>query len=302
MANRYFACGAGAVLIALAPLLPGVLHAQSAPAATSPALKLFAESKIVTRDRISVEILGKGPDLVLIPGLASSRETWRATAERLRGSYRVHLVQVAGFAGEPARANATGAVFDPVLADLDGYIATLPKPPVVMGHSLGGTLGLALAQRHPEHLSKLLIVDSLPFFGVVMGGPTATADSLRPMVTRMTSAPATAMSDAQTRSMMASMATAPADIERISGWSRASDPSVVMRAMGDDMLADLRPGLAAVKTPVTVLYETPLAPLMTSDYASLPNKTLVEVQGSKHFIMFDQPAKFDAEVDAFLKR
>ncbi len=306
MADLFFARAAAAVLIALAPpLATGVAHAQATPAAApkpAPALKLFADSKIVTRDRISIEIVGKGPDLVLIPGLASSRETWRTTAERLRGTYRLHLVQIAGFAGEPARGNASGAVFDPVLADIDGYITTLPKPPVVMGHSLGGTLGLALAQRHPEHLSKVLIVDALPFFGVVMGGPGATADSLRPMVTRMTSGPVAPMSEAQTRGMMASMATAPADIDRVVAWSQASDPSVVVRAMGDDMLADLRPGLTAVKTPVTVLYETPLAPLMTADYAPLPNKTLVEVPGSKHFIMFDQPAKFDAEVDAFLKR
>ncbi|WP_404367452.1 alpha/beta fold hydrolase [Sphingomonas sp. MMS24-J45] len=303
MADRFFARTAGALLIALAAPIavsaPAMAQTVPAPAAS---LKLFADSTMVTRDRISVEIVGKGPDLVLIPGLASSRDTWRSTAERLRGKYRLHLVQVAGFAGEPARGNATGAVFDPVLADIDSYIATLPKPPVVMGHSLGGTLGLALAQRHPEHLSKLLIVDALPFFGVVMGGPTATADSLRPMVTRMTGGPVAPMSDAQTRAMMASMATAPTDVDRVVAWSKASDPSVVVRAMGDDMLADLRPGLAAVKTPVTVLYETPLARMMTSDYAPLPNKTLVEVPGSKHFIMFDQPAKFDAEVDAFLNR
>lgn len=301
MANRFLRASATAVLIALAaPLVAaGPLHAQAAPA---PTLKLFADSKIVTRDRISVEIVGKGPDVVLIPGLASSRETWRATAERMRGKYRLHLVQVAGFAGEPARANATGAVFDPVLADIDGYLATLPKPPVVMGHSLGGTLGLALAQRHPEHLSKLLIVDALPFFGVVMGGPTATADSLRPMVTRMTSGPALPMPEAQSRAMMAAMVTAPADVERVAQWSKASDPAVVQHAMGDDMLADLRPGLATANTPITVLYETPLAAMMTSGYAPLPNKTLVEVPNAKHFIMFDQPARFDAEVDAFLER
>ena len=295
--------------VAIAPLVTTTaLYAQvaapsaAAPATPAPVLKLFADSKIVTRDRISVEIVGKGPDLILIPGLASSRDTWRTTAERLRGKYRIHLVQIAGFAGESPRANAVGAVFDPVLADLDAYIAALPKPPVVMGHSLGGTLGLALAERHPEHLSKLLIVDALPFFGVVMGGPTATAETLRPMVTRMTTGPATAMSEAQSRSMMASMATAPADVDRVVRWSRASDPGVVMRAMGDDMLADLRPGLAQVTTPITILYETPLAAMMTNGYAPLPHKTLIEVPNSKHFIMFDQPTRFTTEVDAFLKR
>jgi pimeloyl-[acyl-carrier protein] methyl ester esterase len=82
----------------------------------------------------------------------------------------------------------------------------------------------------------------------------------------------------------------------------ASTPGVMASAMVDDMLADLRPGLAAVKTPVTILYETPIAPMIQAGYASLGPKTLIEVPNAKHFIMYDQPARFDAEVDAFLKR
>lgn len=272
----------------------------AAPADTTP--RVFADSRLVVRDRISIEIVGRGPDIVMIPGLASSRETWRATAERLRADYRIHLVQVAGFAGEPVRGNATGEFFVPVVADIAAYVATLGKPATVMGHSLGGTFGLDLAQRHSKLVSRLLVVDALPFFGVVMAGPAATVDTVRPMADAMSRAPATRMSDAQTRTMMAQMATAPADVDRISGWSRLSDPAVIGKAMREDMLADLRPGLPAVRTPVTVLYETPLASLMTAGYATLPGSRLVEVPQAKHFIMYDQPARFAAEVDAFLKR
>lgn len=284
---------------------PARAQPTAAPAAVAAApviaQKLFPDSRMITRDRISVEVVGSGPDVVLIPGLASSRETWRRTAEQLRGRYRVHLVQVAGFAGEPPRANASGPVFDPVLADIDAYCAGLPKPPVVMGHSLGGTLGLALAERHPDHLSKLMVVDALPFFGVVMGGPSATPDSVRPMVEPMRKSTG-GMSDAQTRAMMGAMVTGADDIDRVIAWGRASSPAVVGAAMADDATTDLRPGLAAVRVPVTVLYESPLAYMVRSDYAPLGPKTLVEVPNSKHFIMYDQPARFDAEVDAFLKR
>ena len=54
-----------------------------AAAASFGATRLFTDSRLVVRDRITVEVVGQGPDLVFIPGLASSRETWRATAERL---------------------------------------------------------------------------------------------------------------------------------------------------------------------------------------------------------------------------
>ena len=228
------------LMTGLVVVLAAALAVVPATAAPAP-LTLFADSTTIVRPRFSVEIVGRGPDIVLIPGLASSRETWRATAERLRGRYRLHLIQIAGFAGEPARANASGAFFDPVLADLDAYCASLGRP-IVMGHSLGGTLGLALAQRHPEHLSKLLVVDSLPFYGVLMGGPGATATTVRPMADQMRNAKA-AMPEPMMRSMMAQMVTAPADVDRVAGWSVASTPAVIGMAMGDDMTADLRPGV-----------------------------------------------------------
>lgn len=163
-------------------------------------------------------------------------------------------------------------------------------------------MGLALAERHPDHLSKLLIVDSLPFYGVIMGGPTATPDAIRPMAEAMQARMTGIMPEAQARAMMSMMVTAPADVDRVVAWSRASTPKVVGQAMTDDMVTDLRPDLSKVRVPVTVLYETVLNPMVQAGYASLGSKTLVAVPNSKHFIMYDQPARFDAEVDGFLRR
>ena len=70
------------------------LVAVSAQAEAPDPNRLFPDSRIVVRDRFSDEIVGRGPDLVFIPGLASSRATWKPTAERLRGHYRLHLIQI----------------------------------------------------------------------------------------------------------------------------------------------------------------------------------------------------------------
>jgi pimeloyl-ACP methyl ester carboxylesterase len=119
----------------------------------------------VVRDRFSDEIVGHGPDLVFIPGLASSRDTWKATAARLKAHYRLHLIQVAGFAGEPARANAQGPVVIPTAEAIDAYLVEQHlAPAIVIGHSLGGTIVLYLAEHHPADLKKALMVDSLPFY------------------------------------------------------------------------------------------------------------------------------------------
>ncbi len=291
-----------------AACLVGPLRAAAAP---TPETRLFADSKLVVQPRFSDEIVGQGPDLIFIPGLASSRETWKATAERLKGRYRLHLIQIGGFAGEPPRANATGDVLIPTAEALDAYLAAEHlQPAVVIGHSLGATTTLYLVEKHPEHYRKVLLVDCLPFFGALMGGPSATADSLRPVAEKIRDAMATGPANSpQVEQQMKSMVTAPDDQAKVMGWSAASDRHAVAYAMAEDMTLDLRPALAAVQTPVTVFYPDNVslgAPKGAMDgfygaaFAPLPHKTLVRFDSSRHFMMFDQPDRFAAELDKFL--
>jgi pimeloyl-ACP methyl ester carboxylesterase len=297
---------------ALLALTLALTAASAAAAMPAPVGRRFPDSALVVQPRFSDEIVGHGPDLVFIPGLASSRETWKATAERLKGRYRLHLIQIAGFAGEPSRANASGEVLVPTAEAIDAYlVAAHLTPATLIGHSLGATTTLYLLERHPEHYRKALLVDCLPFFGALMAGPTATSDSVRPMAERLKAAMAgsddasRAASEKQARGMV----TSPAGQDLVIGWSRLSDRAVVATAMADDVELDLRPGLAAVQTPVTVFYPDNVslgAPKGAMDgfygaaFAALPNKTLVRFDDSRHFIMLDQPDKFAAALDAFL--
>jgi pimeloyl-ACP methyl ester carboxylesterase len=263
----------------------------------------------VIRDRFSDQVMGTGPDVIFIPGLASSRDTWKATAWRLKARYRLHLIQVAGFAGEPARANAAGEVVVPTAEAIDAYLVEQHlTPAVVIGHSLGGTITLYLAEHHPDDLKKAMLVDTLPFFGTLMGGPTATAQSMKPIADTVRDAKEP-MSPAQYDQMMKSMATAPVDIATIKAWGAASDKTVVAHATADDMTLDLRPDLAKVASPVTLLHPDYAAlgsppgatdQMYKAAYAAAPGVKVVEIASSLHFIMLDQPAKFDAALDAFL--
>jgi pimeloyl-ACP methyl ester carboxylesterase len=277
--------------------------------AASASPRLFEDSRLVVRDRFSDEIAGRGPDVIFIPGLASSRETWKATAIRLKRNFRIHLIQVAGFAGEDARANAKGPVLEPTAEAIDAYLVErYLTPATIIGHSLGGTMALYLAERHPGDLKKVMLVDTIPFYATLMAGPQATVASMTPMADKIRSGQSQ-MPKAQSDRMMASMATAAADKAMIEGWSKASDPSALANALADDLTLDLRPGLPALTTPITLLYPdyTPLgAPkggtdaLYRGTYATAPGVKLVGIENSLHFIMFDQPAQFDAALDAFL--
>ncbi|HTT99377.1 MAG TPA: alpha/beta hydrolase [Rhizomicrobium sp.] len=277
-------------------------------AATLIAPTLAHADSTVVRDRFSDQIVGAGPDLIFIPGLASSRDTWKATAERLKAHYRVHLIQVAGFAGEPARGNASGEVVVPTAETIDAYLVGQKlTPAVVIGHSLGGTMTLYLAEHHPDHLKKAMLVDTLPYFATLMN-PAATVETMKPQADKVRSA-TEKMSPQQYDMMMKTMATAPADIATIKGWGAASDKGVIANATADDLMLDLRPGLATITTPITLLhpdYSAMEAPPGTTDamyrkdYAAAPTVKVVEIGPSLHFIMFDQPAKFGAALDSFL--
>lgn len=264
-------------------------------------------------DRMTVTVTGKGPDVVLIPGLASSAAVWDGAVKQLSTSHRVHVVQVAGFAGAPVAGNAEGPVVEPLVEAVDAYIkANHLKSPAVIGHSMGGFTGLLLAQRHPEDVGRLMIVDSLPFFSLLFS-PTVTAESVRPQAAAMRDA-TIAMSPEAFASQQAMAA--PRYVKSPEGqalmltWSKASSQSVVGRAMYDLLTTDARAGLSGVKAPTTLLYPfdpalgapaTTIEKIYADAYSGLPGVTLKRVDDSRHFIMLDQPKAFAEAVETFLK-
>lgn len=271
-----------------------------------------AAQAAATSDRITVTVSGQGPDVVLIPGLASSGAVWDATVKQLSAAHRVHVVQVAGFAGAPIGGNADGAVVEPLVEAVDGYIKSAQlKSPAVIGHSMGGFTGLLLSQRHPEDVGRLMIVDSLPFFSLLFS-PAATAEGMKPQAAAMRDA-TVAMSPEAFASQQAM--TVPRYVKSTEGqalvlaWSKTSSQSVVARAFYDLLTTDARPALGRVQTQVTLLYPYDPAmgaPAATVDaiyanaYAGLPGVILKRIDDSRHFIMLDQPKAFADAVDAFL--
>jgi pimeloyl-ACP methyl ester carboxylesterase len=257
---------------------------------------------------------GKDADVILIPGLSGSREVYAAEAKLLTANYRLHLVQIAGFAGEPAGPNAAGPIIAPVVEQLHQYIVTNKLQPVpVIGHSLGGLLGLMLAQAHPEDVSKLLIVDSLPFYALVFA-PEATVDAVKPQAAAMRDQMLAAPPDvfATIANQTASFLVIDPEARKlVAANSIASDRTVMTNAMYEDLITDLRPQLAGIKTPTTLLYpfdaaaagpdSSKIDTIYTSAYSTMPNLKIHRIDESRHFIMYDQPAAFDKAVQTFLK-
>lgn len=271
-----------------------------------------AFAKAFTSERITVSVEGKGRDVILIPGLSSSPRVWAEMIAAVPG-YRYHKVQVNGFAGMPKAGNAEGDVAAPVAEEIARYIAENKLGPVaVIGHSMGGTMGMMLAARHPASVSKLMVVDMFPYMGAMFGGPQATPETLKPIAERIMAGMKTAPADAYAKQLEATIAGMVATENMRAGAledAMKSDRDVSARAYGELVMTDLRPELAKITARTVVLYVTPRgAPITdaqmdgyyTASYASLKGATLKRVPNSSHFIMWDNAAFFQNEVKAFL--
>jgi pimeloyl-ACP methyl ester carboxylesterase len=278
-------------MIASLVLLP-LLALAPAPARAAPVID------------VAVVGSGSGPPVVLIPGLGCDEAVWDATVTRYRRHHQLHLVRFAGFAGRPAAGE--GPLVARAAAELATHVGALATRPVIVGHSLGGVVALALAADHPELVAGTMIVDALPFLPAASDA-AATADAVRPHAetarAQIVAAGASGWA-AQSRAALAAMITSPREVERVAARAARSDPRTIAQAFVDVMTTDLRPRVADARLPLVVLAGAASGDPATvrATYAGQygPRPRLVVVPRARHFVMLDAPRRFFAELDRLL--
>jgi len=301
-----------AILVALwaANGSPG-LSAQSAGAQTYGHNAMSGEIQMIQMEHISVQVIGKGSPVILIPGLSSPRAVWDGVAPELAKNHSVYLVQVNGFAGDDPRANLAPGVVNGLVDEVHQLIVArkLVKPAVI-GHSLGGLAVLMLAKAHPGDVGKAMIVDALPFVGSAFF-PGSTVESVKPQAAAMRDQMAglygKPVPDAVLNAIANTNALKPASREQVKIWMARADMRVSGQAMYDDLMVDLRGALGGIAAPVTVLVpwtavrgEEAVLGFYRSEYAGTAKLTVTGVGDSGHFIMLDQPEAFRAALLTFL--
>ncbi|RZJ84885.1 MAG: alpha/beta hydrolase [Brevundimonas sp.] len=262
--------------------------------------------------RVAVQTRGSGPDLILIPGLASTSAVWTETANRLADRYRLHLVSVRGFGELAPQANATGAVMSAVAAEITRYVAEqrLVRPAII-GHSMGGQLGLRVAADAPQRVGRLMTVDSSPFFAALIS-PQATATDVEPIAQVAYQAIQFLGDDAlmaRGRQMGVELGGATDALFGTMGW-QGGDRRMLAQSLYEVMTVDLRGRLPAITAPVTVVYgwsADEASPRSRTDslfrgaYARLRTPATYErIEGAEHMVMIDRPTQFLAAVGRFL--
>lgn len=296
-----------AALAAITAPLPAA--SVSKPAAAAVSIK-------VTLDHISVVKIGSGPPVVLIPGLGSPRAAWDGVAPILARTHSVYLVQVNGFGGDAPGANLKPGILNGIVTDLAAFLEAEHAPPVRMiGHSMGGLASMMFARAHPGLVERLMIVDALPYFPVLLaqGGPEPTKPQVEAVAGMMRDKvaarfgkpvdPAAIVAD------VAGLSVKPTSRATSAGWAAAADPRVTAQLLFEDMTNDLRPDLPALKMPITVV--TPwttagfgkdrTAAFYRRQFAGAPDVAFVEIAEAGHMVMLDQPQAFADAVADFVQ-
>lgn len=260
----------------------------------------------------TVKVTGHGRPMILIPGLSCPGEVWDSTVTHFKDRYECHVISLAGFGGTPAK---TGPVLEPARDAITAYIESHKLiRPVIVGHSLGGFLTLALGANKPDLVGPLVVVDGLPFLsGVMRPGITseqarASAEGMKKHFSTIDDATyrQTVLSGAMTRAMVVS----DKDHDRIVAWGLASHRATVTEAMTELYSADLREDLARISSPSLVLgswagYKpytdrARTESIYREQFSQLRNVNIVLSDTVHHFIMFDEPQWMFEQIETFL--
>ena len=106
------------------------------------------------------EEYGNGVPLVILHGLLGSSANWRVIAKELSRTCRVISVDLPNHGKSPHVAEAD------LEMTCDCVIETMCAAGVdkayILGHSMGGKIGMQLAADYPEHMLGLIVADMLP--------------------------------------------------------------------------------------------------------------------------------------------
>jgi pimeloyl-ACP methyl ester carboxylesterase len=267
-------------------------------------------SSIVTEQGIvHYQSIGRGQPIILLHGWINSWDVWRDAMVALAasGNYRLYALDFWGFGDSATRHNGNGngqgpepsfrvgAYVEMVRQFMDAL--GIHEAPIV-GHSMGGTVALQFALRHPERVTKVAIVGS-PINGstlnpfLKLAGYGAIADLIWrfPALLRMTMHVLLAGDSARVRDMIFR------DVKRTTLDS-------FFRSIGDLRDTDLRAELPALRVPALGIYgakDNIVSPQNARLLANTVRLSEVAVmERSRHFPMTDEPDRFIGIMARFL--
>jgi len=262
-----------------------------------------------------VSVHGKGDTMFLIPGLSCAGNVWNETVEKYQDTYQIHVITLAGFGG--VKPIASDTILQEVKSELITYIKEhKTKNSILIGHSIGGFTSLLIGIDEQNLVSKIIIVDSLPFLAGAYN-PTVTEEvvkssygTLKEMYMSMDSI---ALRNTLKQSLSGMMRNKE-KLDFVLNEAAKSDRRTLGYTMFEMMSTDIRESIQNIKTPTLIFTNwnepIPQFPNFTrtekmkmyqQQYEKCTSCTLKIIDKAEHFIMLDNPTEFYKEVSNFIK-
>lgn len=245
---------------------------------------------------IHYAVQGQGsPALVFIHGWCCNHRHWQAQLDHFAPHYTVVAVDLGGH-GDSGQ-NRTSWTMAAFAEDVVAVIEKLGLDRVILvGHSMGGTVSVEVAQRLPERVIGIVGVDT---FKKLLQTRTqaeidATMDPFRANFAQT--------ADSFVRTGMFAPTTDATFMDKIAADMVATPPQVAISAAEQLFRHDvaLRAGLEAVNVPV-VLINSDFRPTDTQATARF-GITIEAVSGVGHFVMLEDAAAFNAILEKTVQR
>ena len=256
-----------------------------------------------SRYAFTVNKSGRGKQsIIFIPGFACSGKVWDSTKINYEKMYTCYTLTMAGFAGVPAQADVSFSNWENSIA---AYIKdkNILKP-IIIGHSMGGALAMALAADYPDMISKIVVVDALPCLAA-MGDSTFKSNPSNDC--SKTIAQMKTMTDSQFYKMqkftIPRLTTDTTKMDSIINWSVKSDRTTFAGMYCDFSNTDLREKIASVECPSLIILEPIFANYKSAIDSEFKNMKTANIQYATkglHFIMYDDKEWYYKELNNFI--
>ncbi len=256
-----------------------------------------------TTTAFEIKKSGKGEkSIIFIPGFASSGEVWDETVQEFEKDYTCYILTMPGFAGVAPQQNPS---FNNWVEQIAGFIKDNKiEKPIVIGHSMGGGLAMALASDYPNLLEKIVVVDAVPFFSALMN-PNSTV-SENPDCSEMRRQMVSTSPEDFYKMQKSSISTLVANTskqELVISWSMDSDRETFAQMYCDFSNTDLRERIGSIEIPSLILMEDlfkNFQPAIDSQYANLKTATIKYSNKGLHFIMYDDKDWYLSQLKDFV--
>ncbi len=240
--------------------------------------------------------------IIFIPGFASSGDVWNETKAMFEKDFTCYTLTMAGFAGVKPQVNATCKSWEISIATYieDNKI----EKPMIIGHSMGGVLAMALASDYPQLIGKIIVVDALPCLSALMNPTFKSTEKpdCSDMVNQITATTNDKFYQMQKMSIQRLVADTSKQ-ELVVSWSMKSDRKTFAELYCDFSNTDLREKIKTITCPTLILLEEyfkNIKPAIETQYKNAPNASLQYSNKGLHFIMFDDKEWYLNQVTNFV--